>query len=216
VGPRDKETGQPFVEKLTLPRGEMREGSHRAILGESAFSTWRDIVTKRCGNHPVATREYVGVVPITITAESPLSDDVRALIAGLNAHLTPLSPAEFQFQMTVEEMNEPDTIVFVARDETQHAVGCGALKVHSDDLGEVKRMFTMPEVRGRRVGSHILEAIIEQARGAGLPTLMLETGAGPGFAPAWRLYERNGFRRRGPFLDYPDSEWSAYFELALT
>jgi putative acetyltransferase len=45
---------------------------------------------------------------------------------------------------------------------------------------------------------------------------MLETGSGFGFGPAWRLYERRGFTRCGPFLDYPDSEWSAYFELRLT
>jgi putative acetyltransferase len=35
---------------------------------------------------------------------------------ALNAHLIPLSPREFQFQMTVEQMAGPDTVLFVARD----------------------------------------------------------------------------------------------------
>lgn len=152
---------------------------------------------------------------VSVAVESPLQEDVRELIWALNEYLRPLSPAEFQFQMTVEAMAEPDTTVFVARDELGRAVGCGALKIHPGGLGEVKRMFTRPEARGNGIGSKVLDAIIRRARSAGLTWLMLETGAGPGFTGAWTLYERNGFRRRGPFLDYPASEWSAHFELAL-
>ncbi|MNY78767.1 hypothetical protein D3C86_2191530 [compost metagenome] len=54
------------------------------------------------------------------------------------------------------------------------------------------------------------------ARDKGLPVLMLETGTGPGMAEAHRLYTRSGFVTRGPFLDYPDSEWSAFFEMPLS
>jgi putative acetyltransferase len=124
---------------------------------------------------------------VDITIESPLQDDVRVLIAGLNAHLLPLSPAEFQFQLTVEQMADPDTTVFVARRPSGQAVGCGALKVHRAELGEVKRMFTVPEARGERVGSAILDSVISQAHAEKLEWLMLETGVGPRFAHAWRL-----------------------------
>ena len=152
---------------------------------------------------------------VTIAIETPLQDDVRGLVDKLNAHLLPLSPLEFQFKMTVEQMAGPDTTLFVARDEAGRAVGMGALKVHSTELGEVKRMFTDPEVRGQRVGSRLLEAIVALARSKGLPMLMLETGTGDGMAEAHRLYTRSGFVTRGPFLDYPDSEWSAFFEMPL-
>jgi putative acetyltransferase len=152
---------------------------------------------------------------ITIAVETPLQDDVRGLVSQLNAHLLPLSPLEFQFKMTVEQMADSDTTLFVARDETGKAVGMGALKVHSAELGEVKRMFTDPSVRGQRIGSALLEAIVGLARERGLVTLMLETGTGDGMAEAHRLYTRSGFMSRGPFLDYPDSEWSAFFELPL-
>ena len=54
---------------------------------------------------------------ITIERESPLQDDVRAMIKELNAYMQPLSPPEFQFQMTAEEMAREDTTVFVVRDE---------------------------------------------------------------------------------------------------
>jgi len=152
---------------------------------------------------------------VTVAAETPLQDDVRELVALLNAHLLPLSPVEFQFKMTVEQMASADTTVFVARDQTDRAVGCGALKLADDGLAEVKRMFTRPEVRGQRVGSALLEAVTALALERGVHTLLLETGENPGFAGAWRLYENSGFVRRGPFFDYPDSQWSRFYEKRL-
>ncbi|MGH6761516.1 MAG: GNAT family N-acetyltransferase [Phyllobacterium sp.] len=153
---------------------------------------------------------------ITIAAEIPLQDDVRDLIDRLNDHLLPLSPIEFQFKLTVEQMAGPDTTVFVARDGQGSAVGCGALKLHADGVGEVKRMFTLPSVRGQRVGSALLDAITELARTKGVVRLVLETGVGPGFAGAWRLYQNSGFSRCGVVLDYPDSEHSAFYEKRLS
>ena len=152
---------------------------------------------------------------VTIAIETPLQDDVRELVALLNVYLQPLSPPEFQFQMTVEQMADPKTTVFVARDESGRAVGMGALKVESAEMAEVKRMFTRPEVRGQRVGSALLEAIEGLARMRGISTLLLETGTGPGFAGAFRLYENSGFTVRGAFFDYPESEWSRFYEKPL-
>ena len=152
---------------------------------------------------------------VRIAVETPLQDDVRELVALLNAHLLPLSPVEFQFKMTAEQMAGADTTVFVARDAAGRALGCGALKMAGDRQAEVKRMFTRPEVRGRRVGSALLAAITELARSRGVHVLLLETGEGPGFEGAWRLYERSGFSRRGAFFDYPDSQWSRFYEKSL-
>lgn len=152
---------------------------------------------------------------VSIAIETPLQDDVRGLVDRLNDHLLPLSPLEFQFKMTVEQMADSATTLFVARDEAGKAVGMGALKMHGPELGEVKRMYTVPEVRGQRVGRQLLERIVGLAQERNLPVVMLETGTGEGMAEAHRLYTRHGFVPRGPFLDYPDSEWSAFFELRL-
>jgi putative acetyltransferase len=152
---------------------------------------------------------------VTIAVETPLQDEVRELVRKLNDYLLPLSPIEFQFKMTVEQMAGPETTLFVARDEGGRAVGMGALRVHSAEMGEVKRMFTDPAVRGQRIGSRLLEAIEELAREKGLTMLMLETGAATTMLEAHRLYQRSGFIQRGPFLDYPDSEWSVFYEKPL-
>jgi putative acetyltransferase len=149
---------------------------------------------------------------VTVAIETPLQDDVRELVRQLNDHLLPLSPIEFQFKMTVEQMADSNTTVFVARNERGEPVGMGALKVESHELAEVKRMYTLPAFRGQRVGSALLERIEALARDKGIRHLMLETGDAVGFEAAHRLYTKAGFTSCGAFLDYPDSEYSAFFE----
>jgi putative acetyltransferase len=151
-------------------------------------------------------------VTITIAAESPLQDDVRTMVAELNAHMIPLTPREFQFQLTVEQMAEPTITVLVARDAAGTSVGMASLKEHDGELGEVKRMFTTPSVRGQRIGSELLRHVERLAHDKGLKRLVLETGEAPGFEPAWRVYERGGFAVCGAVLDYPDSGYSRFYE----
>ncbi len=153
---------------------------------------------------------------VTIAAETPLQDDVRAMVAALNAYLIPLTPREFQFQLTAEQMAEPAVTVFVARDCDGRPLGMGALKDHGGGLGEVKRMYTLPDVRGQRIGSLLLRRIEQLARERGITRLVLETGEAPGFEPAWRVYERGGFTMCGAVLDYPNSGFSRFYEKSLS
>ncbi|MEO9789218.1 MAG: GNAT family N-acetyltransferase [Aurantimonas coralicida] len=153
---------------------------------------------------------------VTVAVESPLQDELRELVARLNDHLQPLSPPEFQFQLTAEQMAGEDTTVFVVRDDQSVAVGMGALKVHSPAIGEVKRMYTTPEVRGSGLGWLVLQSIEAEARRRELGRLVLETGSTAGFEAAWRLYERSGFTRCGAVLDYPDSDYSRFYEKKLS
>lgn len=148
----------------------------------------------------------------TIAVETPLQNDIRNLVTALNEYMIPLTPREFQFQLTVEQMAEPSVTLFVARDEAGKAAGMGSLKDHGEGFGEVKRMYTLPEMRGKRLGSLLLQRIEDEARSKSINHLALETGEAPGFEQAWRLYERNGFTKRGAFLDYPDSGWSRFYE----
>ena len=160
----------------------------------------------------VATRQRVDD-GITIAVESPLQDDVRRLIAELNETLLALTPPEFCFHMTTEQMADADTTVFIARIRGE-AIACGALRRHADGVGEVKRMYTQPLYRGHRVGGRILERIEELARSENITRLVLETG--DRHPAAWRVYERGGFTRCGHVLDYPDSPHSVFYEKSLT
>jgi putative acetyltransferase len=150
---------------------------------------------------------------ITLTTESPLQAEVRELVAELNAHLSSLTPAEFNFFLSVEQMAEPDTTVWVARDSGR-AVACGALKRHTDRIGEVKRMYTRPEWQGQGIGRRVLGEIVSAAMLGGLEELVLETGNQ--HPSAWAIYEKAGFTRCGPVLDYPDSEYSIFYHKQLS
>ncbi|TIV65737.1 MAG: GNAT family N-acetyltransferase [Mesorhizobium sp.] len=149
---------------------------------------------------------------VEISVETPLQDDVRALVAELNAALLELTPAENCYHLTVEQMAGSDTTVFIARDNGL-AVGCGALRRHDEAIGEVKRMYTRPSHRGRKIGAEIVGRVEALARQEGLTRLVLETG--DRHPAAWTVYERAGFTRCGPVLDYPDSEWSVFYEKSL-
>lgn len=149
---------------------------------------------------------------VSIAVETPLQDDVRAMVAELNAIMIPLTPREFQFQLTVEQMADPSLTLFVARNDVGQAVAMGALKEHGGGMGEVKRMYTRPVVRGQRVGSAILRRIEALARERRIARLVLETGEAEGFEPAYRVYERGGFSVCGAVLDYPDSGFSRFYE----
>jgi putative acetyltransferase len=149
---------------------------------------------------------------ISVVTETPLQDDVRLLVAELNATLLELTPPEFVFHLTVEQMAGSDTTVFIARDDGA-AVACGALKRHDGGVGEVKRMYTRPSHRGRRIGAMIVERIEALAHAEGLTRLVLETG--DRHPAAWTVYERAGFTRCGPVLDYLDSKWSVFYEKTL-
>ena len=149
---------------------------------------------------------------LTVAVETPLSDDVRRLIGALNDYLLSLTPPEHCFHMTVEEMARPDTTVFVAR-ENGEAVACGALLRHADGIAEVKRMYTVPAHQGKGIGGRIVAEIEKLARKEGFVSLVLETG--DRHPAAWRVYERAGFTRCGPLLDYPDTSWSVFYEKEL-
>lgn len=149
---------------------------------------------------------------VTIDVESPLTDEVRALIAELNTALLALSPPEACYHLTVGEMADPTVTVWIARDGDT-AIGCGALKRHSDTIGEVKRMFTRPAWQGQGVGRRVLDKILETAEREELETLVLETG--DQHPAAWAIYEKAGFTRCGPVLDYPDSPYSVFYQKQL-
>ncbi len=149
----------------------------------------------------------------TIAVESPLSDDVRALVKELNEFTFELTPAEFRHHMTVEQMAGADTTLFVARDASGATLGMGALRRHAHGVGEVKRMFVKPSARGLGVGGALLERIEGLARQEGLGRVVLETGSN--FDAAKRVYERGGFETCEPVLDYPPSAWTAFYAKEL-
>lgn len=84
-------------------------------------------------------------------------------------------------------------------------VGCVALRPLGDDagakVGEVKRLYVVPEARGTRTGRRLMHALIERARGIGYDELKLDTLASMTSARA--LYASLGFRECTPYYPNP-------------
>jgi len=85
---------------------------------------------------------------------------------------------------------------FVAVDAAGRVVGTAGLLRTSPTSGEVRKMFLLPEARGRGVGRALLDAVLDAARTRGLERLTLTTRHR--YDRAIRLYERTGFRPAGP------------------
>ena len=72
------------------------------------------------------------------------------------------------------------------------AVGIGALRPLSGGVGEVKRMYVVPEYRGAGVAKRILDALEQLARERGFEAVRLDTHERLGEAN--RLYRGAGYR----------------------
>jgi len=81
------------------------------------------------------------------------------------------------------------------------AVCCGGVKRLPDGACEIKRMFVVPEARGRGVARALLHALEDEARRLGYAIARLDTG--PRQPHARRLYEGEGYRPIGNFNANP-------------
>ena len=144
-----------------------------------------------------------------ITFETPDQPDVHALIGELDAYLYSLYPAENVYALDIGSLLHPSVLFAVARDADGASVGCGAI-VMKAEYGEVKRMYVRPQARGRGIARRLIESLEAKAVEHGCRTFMLETG--PTQPEALIVYERLGYKYRGPFGDYPDDPLSVFME----
>lgn len=95
-------------------------------------------------------------------------------------------------QATYSKYNLLDDIhdVWIAYDESQ-PVGCASFKHYADHIAEVKRVFVLPEYRGRGISNALMDALELNAIEKGYTSLILETGRP--LSTAIHLYQRRGY-----------------------
>lgn len=146
-----------------------------------------------------------------IKLESPNQPEVVALIDLLDAYQLSLYPPESVYALDMNSLLQPNVLFAVARNADGAAVACGAIVV-TPVYGEVKRMFVHPAARGQGVAQRLLAMLEAEALQRGCRQFMLETG--PSQPEAIGLYERLGYRVRGPYGDYRDDPLSVFMEKA--
>jgi N-acetylglutamate synthase-like GNAT family acetyltransferase len=144
---------------------------------------------------------------LTIEQYDLESETARGLIGELNAELSRAYPEEGanHFRLDPEEVADGRGAFLVAS-RGGKAVGCGAVRKLDERVGELKRMYVVPDERGTGIGRELLEALMAEARKLGLRRLVLETGTRQ--LAAAGLYEAAGFREIERFGEYIDSPLS--------
>jgi putative acetyltransferase len=139
---------------------------------------------------------------------------VHALLQEHLDDMYALSPPESVHALDLARLRGAD-ITFWTLWSGDELLGCGALKALSATHGEVKSMRTPKALRRRGAGRALLDHIVATARERGYERLSLETGAGPGFEAAHRLYLSKGFVECGPFEGYVEDPHSVFMTMRL-
>ncbi|MEU4425250.1 amino-acid N-acetyltransferase [Actinoplanes sp. NPDC024001] len=90
--------------------------------------------------------------------------DVKAIRDLVDTYTTDrrlLSKATVTLYESVQEF-------WVAADEDDRVVGCGALHVMWEDLAEIRTVAVDPSRRGQKIGHRIVAALLDQARELGV------------------------------------------------
>lgn len=94
------------------------------------------------------------------------------------------------------------------------AVGSGALRPLADGSLEIKRMYTLPDYRGKGIASAVLAALEAWAAELGFDRCVLETGKNQPEAIA--MYHKCGYQRIPNYGQYAHIDNSVCFEKIVT
>ncbi len=130
---------------------------------------------------------------LEIASEALTSAVALSLIAALDAELSARypEPGATHFRLDQLEVARGNGSFLVAR-WFGRPVGCGALRRLREAalvrelgprVGELKRMYVAPDVRGLGIGRALLAGLEAEARALGLTRLVLETGTRQAEAP---------------------------------
>lgn len=148
--------------------------------------------------------------------------DRSALVALLRAYEASLG-LKLDFQSFDDELADlpgeyapPDGSLVLARRNADGAiVGCVGMRAFDRAAGiaEMKRLFIVPEARGRGLGRRLALAALDSARRAGYRAIRLDTL--PSMSEAQALYAALGFRDIANYNGNPVAG-SRFLEKALT
>jgi putative acetyltransferase len=139
------------------------------------------------------------------------NQDFIELVKCLDADLAERDGKDHPFYA---QFNKIDTIKFVVvAYENGKPVACGAIKEFSPEIMEVKRMYTLPESRGKGISSKVLGELEKWATELSCRKCILETGKKQ--PEAIGLYKNNGYEVIPNYGQYAGIENSVCFEKDL-
>ena len=142
------------------------------------------------------------------TSENP---DFQKLVKQLDDYLAVMDGEEHGFydQYNKIDMLKNCVVIF----DNDEAVACGAIKELDTKSMEVKRMFTLPEKRGKGLASAILRELETWSKELGYEKIVLETGKKQ--VEAVGLYNKCGYKIIPNYGQYIGVDNSVCFEKIL-
>jgi len=95
----------------------------------------------------------------------------------------------------------PQEGIFYLLQEGEEIVGMGAIHKLKKDVGEIKRMYIRPELRGKGFGKALLQQLLAKGKEFGFSAVYLDTALF--MKAAQHIYRSAGFFERE---QYPESE----------
>lgn len=141
---------------------------------------------------------------IQTNSENP---DFIALVKLLDAELAKRDGADHAYYAQFNKISGIPYAIVAYKNEKP--VGCGALKPFDDNSLEIKRMYVIPEFRGKGIAKLILAALEKWAVTLDYKHCVLETGLKQPEAIA--LYNKNGYQRIENYGQYAGVENSLCF-----
>jgi putative acetyltransferase len=136
------------------------------------------------------------------------NQDFIELVKYLDTYLAEKDGDDHSFYA---QFNRIDKIRYViVAYENDKPVGCGAIKEYTSNTMEIKRMYTLPESRGKGIATKVLSELEIWATELRYEKCILETGKRQ--PEAIELYTKNGYKLISNYGQYAGIENSLCFE----
>ena len=140
------------------------------------------------------------------------NQDFINLVKQLDADLAERDGSEHAFYNQFNKIAAIKHVVVAY--ETDKPVGCGAIKEFAPTTVEIKRMYTVPEIRGKGIATLVLAELEKWAAELLYTSCILETGKKQPEAIA--LYTLNGYKQTANYGQYSGVENSLCFEKEIS
>jgi DNA-binding MarR family transcriptional regulator/GNAT superfamily N-acetyltransferase len=135
---------------------------------------------------------------------------VREYVAELDRRFAAGFDPARSISADAEELRPPAGLVLIAS-LLSEPIGCGALKFHSDEPTEIKRLWVAESARGLGVGRRLLAELEARAARSSSQTVRLETNQT--LTEGIAMYRSAGYAEVAPFNDEPYAHY--WFEKRL-
>lgn len=148
---------------------------------------------------------------IKLTRTSSENQDFIELVKLLDADLAERDGKDHSFYAQFNKIAKIKYVIVAY--ENERPVACGAIKEYAPDTMEVKRMYTLPGMRGKGIAGQVLNELEKWAFELSYEKCILETGKKQ--PEAIRLYQKSGYKLIPNYGQYAGVEDSVCFEKEL-